>query len=162
MRKINSYMNKLGIDEGDAVKIGKHFFKVNEDGYLTDLLGDVDFNATMKVLFGLAEFSLPNVDTIKYQDYTVLELAKSWGYKKVILDHCGEMYVTKLSKKNLKNFLDSKTPVERKVPILGVNGVGQISKVPTSLKSRFIFELNIGKIYSINFLIRRYKNRVLE
>lgn len=165
MRRIISYMNKINLCENDIVEIENNTYTVNSDGYLIDIDGgNLNIYQTAHVLFGVIDYKLKNENMISYSDYKLLELLKSLKYTKLFFDvDSGKLYATNMSKKQVIKYLlkndinlEDVECVGRKVKGKVINSVLFVSET-SHLKS-----LNDSQFYSINFLLRRYKNCVYK
>lgn len=164
MRTISSYMNKINICENDNIKVLNNNYLVNEDGYLVDEDGEVDIYATSLVLFGIEDFT-NNIGSINKDDLACLEVLKSLGFKYIISTEVAgkeEFYATNYSRKRLKKELDKMYKTKSFVisPVyVKKNGKQPLYSIPFMKKevNSLGHELVSGQLYSINFLIKRYK-----
>lgn len=167
MKKINSYMTKAGLVQGDELKIYGYQYIVNCDGYLVRYVGNigvVDIETTANVIFGNTKYEYTNVSKITRNDYSVLQMLDRMGFKNVMYSGTN-LYASKfdMAKLNKAQEKDGGIDLSKATNIFATNDIVHI--VPFLAKdeeTRFTEELCYDQFYSVKFLLKRYKNRVLE
>ena len=166
MKKINSYMSKIGLVQGDEIKVQGNDYIVNCDGYLVKFVGNigvVDIETTANVLFRNYDFEYTNVNAISENDYNILLMLDNMKFKNIMFDG-KELFASKYDIKKLERLEDGGIDYSTLTKIFAKND-RLIHSVPFLTKdeeTKFADELCYKQFYSVKFLLKRYKNRVLQ
>lgn len=164
MRKISAIMEKIGLVAGDEIKTFNYDFNngtkywLDSNGYLHDVGGNIDIITTADVLFDGIPYQL-QVKQITSEDYCLLKLLSA-EFKSIVY-HNGKIFVSRLDKNVINKMLEkdgvklfeTADNIMKKTVILYI--IPYISE-DSALES----ELNENSVYSIKFLLKRYKQRV--